>query len=953
MKRAATNSMLPWTLVALSLLFSWPARSEARAQGPGASSRERSALADDQALLQRQLARLRQTMEVLASRFEAEGRTHAAKLLREGLSHLADRAADQGSKTVDELMGGARSSLESGQSVQALEVQEAVVRGLEKLYAILTDRQGIDDLERSLEELRKIKADLGALADQEKDLRQKTAALDDKAAGPGRKDLQQGIEKAIVAQRDLLARTETQARQSGEMELEAIERALEALATRQSTDAAVLESWKPAEQPALEVAAPSLSQASERAAAAQRLAQAARELRAAAAAARDEKADLAAAQRDLETAADREERRDRSAGESADPRAAKALRAAAQAFAQVPATPAGRADAGRAAADQAAALEQAAEAELAAARERREAALAALGKLGDPKTAAGEVAARARAALRAPAGGPEQEQGLEDRAEAARRAAEEAGRALSAGLDEQATLSKALSSSQAAASEESARLERALGALQEGKTSPGEEARSALSAAAEAQQGAAQSASKGEAEDAAASARAAERRLSAAREALARARAQRAEAPQSPEQSEPARALAREQAELAQSMDALSRQAAQEAEEGTPPESRAGSTGEAAKAALAAAQSSMESASRSLSKGSASSASSAQREAISRLQEAAENARRSKPLSRPEDREQAQTQAKEQEQIRQELLDLARRNQKRDTAKPSPSLAQAGESAARARQSLEEADLTPAQGSEEDAERKMRESLRELSEEEEQYQKLRAEELLFKVAEQVKALQEGHREQMRATIEIDGTRKEAEPATHTQRLRLRKVAKAEEALGARTGEIGKAIRAEESLVFAEVLDETARDLGRLSRDLGEDGGYQSGERVQALQQDVEQGLAWLYEALQAEKERRRQEQQQGSGSGSKDQRGQNRLVPDAAELKLLRRLEVENLESLARFKILHSEIAAGQPVDPLVLEDLGRLAGRHQRTSDLFEKFRKRLGLPDPPVQEP
>ncbi|HKC24079.1 MAG TPA: hypothetical protein VKF32_05020, partial [Thermoanaerobaculia bacterium] len=155
--------------VLLAAAVSMSSAAPARAQQTGVSSRERSGLAEDQALLQRQLTRLRQTMEILAARFETEGRTHAAKLLREGLSHIGERATEQGSKTVDELMGGARASLDSGQTVQAVEVQESVVRSLEKLYAILTDRQGLDDLEHSLEALQRIKADLNKLADQEKE----------------------------------------------------------------------------------------------------------------------------------------------------------------------------------------------------------------------------------------------------------------------------------------------------------------------------------------------------------------------------------------------------------------------------------------------------------------------------------------------------------------------------------------------------------------------------------------------------------------------------------------------------------------------------------------------------------------------------------------------------------------------------------------------------------------
>src|SRR5262249_32520347 len=271
----------------------------------------------------------------------------------------------------------------------------------------------------------------------------------------------------------------------------------------------------------------------------------------------------------------------------------------------------------------------------------------------------------------------------------------------------------------------------------------------------------------------------------------------------------------------------------------------------------------------------------------------AEGARKGSNPESPEDREKAKELAKEQERIRNELLELARRNEKRDAAKPTPSLNQAGSSAGKAKDALEEGDLQNAQGSEEDAERKMREAVSQLSEEEEQYQKLRAEELLFKVAEQVKGLLESHREQMKETVAIDGARKPGDAATHTQRLRLRKVSKAEETLATHAGEVEKAIRAEESLVFAQVLNEAGRDLLRAAKDLGEEGGFQSGDRVQAIQQDVEQGLSWLYDSLQFEKERRRKDE--SSGSGQQQQRGRNRLVPDAAELKLLRQLEVEHL----------------------------------------------------------
>ena len=61
-----------------------------------AQERDLEALREEQALLTRQLERLKSTMEVLLARIEAEGRTRTAELLREGLTLLQARAEAAG-----------------------------------------------------------------------------------------------------------------------------------------------------------------------------------------------------------------------------------------------------------------------------------------------------------------------------------------------------------------------------------------------------------------------------------------------------------------------------------------------------------------------------------------------------------------------------------------------------------------------------------------------------------------------------------------------------------------------------------------------------------------------------------------------------------------------------------------------------------------------------------------
>ena len=58
---------------------------------------------------------------------------------------------------------------------------------------------------------------------------------------------------------------------------------------------------------------------------------------------------------------------------------------------------------------------------------------------------------------------------------------------------------------------------------------------------------------------------------------------------------------------------------------------------------------------------------------------------------------------------------------------------------------------------------------------------------------------------------------------------------------------------EDSAVFGALTDGIRVDLERITRDLGEQGGYQSGPRIQALQQDIEESLGWLLAALEEEK----------------------------------------------------------------------------------------------------
>ena len=889
-------------------------------------SREQAALSEEQALLRRQLLQLTTSMESIAVRFESEGRVHAARLLREGLQHVAQRSEGTRLRTLEEVMQAAQDDLSRGQAVRALEDQQAVLAELERLLGILLDRPDVDDIEQRLQELGELRRQLGDMAELERGLRQEAQALREAARTPEQRALEAQMRAAAAAQRQLLQETETAGRQSGALELEALERALSELARDQATDVAVLESWEPAAREALESAAAPLESARRSLTEAARLERAAAELERGAAELRRANAapEAQAATRALEEAAEREELARRATGDPTSARTAEALSESAAEARAAGMDEAARAEAAAAMERRAEALEAAAEERRAAAAQGRAEAAERLEELSaDAESPAGEVAREVRRSL---------EQAAEPRAEQATSAALEA---LRNAAEEQTFVGQAVAASQKANAERAERLGEALENLPAQQDDAGRAAREALERAADAMRAAAQEAEREADEASAQRAGEAAEALAEAQEALAGARAQSS-------QQSGAQELAQRQEQLAAEVGAMQQAAAQGS---MSPEAQ-----EAVEQALETAREQMEQAAAELAQGQNQSAASSQRQALDALGEAASEAEQGVEPTTPEDRAKADELAERQAEIEKQLYDFAQRYAERDQARPLPSMSRAQEAAEQARQEFEQGDLSAAEEQAERAEQAIEEAAAELAEEEEQYQRLRDEELLFRIAEEVTQMLTTHQALMAETLEADAGNQGGR-ASRAVRLRVRRIAGEEGVLAQRASEIHTAIAAEDSLVFAEIVRNVESDLRRIERDMGELGGYQSGSRVQALQQDVEDSLLWLLEALEEEKQRRQEEEQeqQSGQQEQQEQEGENRLVPDVAELKLLRRLEREVLDSLDELLLLNPELAeAGVRPDALLLEDILRLAHRHERTSDLFQQFRQRLGLPDP-----
>ena len=206
-------------LLALGTLAAAPASGTPLPQDDG-TSREQAALAEEQALIRRQLRRLRDTMGALADRLEAEGRVHAAGLLRDALSELDERPEDTGGRTLEELIDGSKDDLSGGRTMSALERQQAVEARLGRLLEILLDRRGLDTLEEELAALEEIKAGLEQVADGERRLRERTAQLEEQSRTDQHRALDEELSALLDEQRDLLRRAEDLARASGTFDLE-------------------------------------------------------------------------------------------------------------------------------------------------------------------------------------------------------------------------------------------------------------------------------------------------------------------------------------------------------------------------------------------------------------------------------------------------------------------------------------------------------------------------------------------------------------------------------------------------------------------------------------------------------------------------------------------------------------------------------------------------------------
>lgn len=936
-------------------------------------SRALAGLAEEQALLTRQILRLRQTMEVLAGRLQAEGRTHAVKLLRDGLNIIDKRDEDAGGLTLNERMGHAGDELTGGQWMQSLERQQSVIKDLEALLEVLLDRQDLDKLEDKLEQIAQAKEVLDNLSRRQDEVQRESKGLQEKLLEGAVQSFLESAASLAADQRAALSKNETSGRSTSALERERIEKELTLLSTREREIAELLAGWNPKSEEGLTLALPELLAANDadKAAAlledtAERLQRTASEL-AADKALEEVLVSLTEASEEIKRA---KRQGSAQAGGAKEDAAKSAEKAVSDSQSDLRAERSAATSVGRSALEDA--LKQRAEALTAEAKELRE--------------SASEAMDAAQATLEAQADSGE---GAQPTSAAAQTVLEKTSEGASQALEElrnqeeaQDFLPEAIAGAQEELSEMASALAEALGRLAEASEQGGEstdaleKAKTAVARASSEMRRSAQatSASKGKSEQAATSDDPTDAADAAEADAAKAEASQAAQAALSALESAlkaidqarmdslagPAGQAAREQAASQQGMAEQAKALSKKIEQGEMGSELSEDSQAGAMEAIKDAVEAMDAAAKSLEEGRSGEASKEQRGAIDALEKAAREAQEGARPSTPQEQAAADALAEQQKAIENDLLNLAERLKEDERKEASLASSGAAEAAAEAAEAIESGDMTGAQQDEREVQREIEKAKDALEEEQEKYQQLRQEEALLQMTDELEALLASHQEQMAELLEVDAARAGRETPSRAQKLRLRRIAREQEASAEKAGELEAAILEEGSTVFSAVMSEVKGNLERIAVLLGPPGqkgagdGYDSGERVQGLQSDTERLLTWLVTALREEKDRREEEdakeedaKEDGEDEGEQ-QEPENRLVPSQAELKLLRSMEIDVARSLEQTLDAWPELAemAPEDVDPLILEDIMRLAMRHTRVTELFGEVAQKLGVP-------
>jgi hypothetical protein len=308
-----------------------------------------------------------------------------------------------------------------------------------------------------------------------------------------------------------------------------------------------------------------------------------------------------------------------------------------------------------------------------------------------------------------------------------------------------------------------------------------------------------------------------------------------------------------------------------------------------------------------------------------------------------------------QREVEEQTRDLMKRIADEKKAQRDEALRDAASKMEQAGNNLERDEGEDALERQKEAEKYLNKAEKDLKEEEERYQNLRQEELLFKVKEHLVTLRAASAEMVTKTEELDlerGTKGKLSRLGQTQAKKL--ATKARELRTTNEEVIGR-LKDDGAVVFTYALESNTLDFDRVAELLGTSP-YRTDDFTRSLERDIVERYDSLLATLDEELERRKQakvdepeeEQNPESGEQQQPQEGPQPLIPPVAELLLIKRMEERIMRSLDTFQRAHPELGSTE-LDRAAVERLSRLGIDHSKITQLFETLVD--GIQEPPAE--
>ena len=236
---------------------------------------------------------------------------------------------------------------------------------------------------------------------------------------------------------------------------------------------------------------------------------------------------------------------------------------------------------------------------------------------------------------------------------------------------------------------------------------------------------------------------------------------------------------------------------------------------------------------------------------------------------------------------------------------------------------------------EQEAAERLEEAASQLAGDQQRYEQLRQDEVLYRLEEDLASLLDRQRAISIETQDIDAGRGDLDRLGRSQRRAIARLSSTETDLARSAEGLGDAVRKDGAISFTFALDALRDDLHLAAEKLGDE---QTGWVVQTVQKDVESRLEDLLAVLDEETTRRQNQMEEPEeGSESQGDSGPPPLVPRVAELLLIKRMEEMQLARLESFVHFHPEVMDEEGFGPIERELLGRWYYEHERVTQMFE----------------